>query len=260
MSRVIRRAEVNEELNDERYLWADWPAPNNIKALVTTRKGGLSEAGFSSFNLGLYSGDDQDKVRSNRQLLQCDLDLVKTPLWLKQVHGVKVANARTDRQETEADASVSLQSGSACVVLTADCLPVLFCNLDGTVVAAAHAGWKGLAAGILEATVQSMAVPLETVMAWFGPAISQQYFEVGPEVRAQFIAEDAGSETAFLPGEGDRWFADLYSMARRRLHRVGVNHIYGGEYCSYGQPELFYSYRRDGKLSGRTASLIWIDV
>lgn len=247
-------------MNDERYLWADWPAPDHIKARVTTRKGGVSEAGFTSFNLGLYSGDEQKKVYANRQLLQRDVHFAKAPLWLKQVHGVNVANAQTDRQETEADASVSREPGSACVVLTADCLPVLFCNLDGTVVAAAHAGWKGLAAGVLEATVKSMGIPPETVMAWFGPAISQSSFEVGPEVRARFLAENGGSAEAFIPGEGDRWFADLYLLARRRLNRFGVNHIHGGDYCSYSQPEFFYSYRRDGKLSGRMASLIWIDT
>ncbi|ELT99731.1 hypothetical protein CAPTEDRAFT_95249, partial [Capitella teleta] len=182
------------------------------------------------------------------------------PLWLKQVHGVEVADAGTDNQEVEADASASHESGAACTVLTADCLPVLFCNLDGTVVAAAHAGWKGLAAGVLEATIKSMGVPPETVMAWLGPAISQRNFEIGPEVREQFLAEDIGCSEAFISGRGDRWFADLYSLACRRLNRFGVNRIYGGEFCSYDQPELFYSYRRDGKASGRMASLIWLEV
>ncbi|USE34862.1 peptidoglycan editing factor PgeF [Endozoicomonas sp. SCSIO W0465] len=244
-------------MSNERYIWAGWPAPNGVNALVTTRKGGLSEAGFSSFNLGLYSGDDQETVRANRQLLNQDLDLARSPLWLKQVHGVEVADADTDNQETEADASVSRTTGSACAVLTADCLPVLFCNLDGTVVAAAHAGWKGLVAGILEATVHSMGVPPETVMAWLGPAIGQHNFEIGPEVRAQFLAEDSGCFGAFNPGREDRWFANLNTLARRRLNRLGVNRVYGGEFCSYDQSDLFYSYRRDGKSSGRMASLIW---
>ncbi|MGO0308004.1 peptidoglycan editing factor PgeF [Endozoicomonas acroporae] len=244
-------------MSSERFLWADWPAPEGVKALVTTRKGGLSDAGFSSFNLGLYCGDDQDTVRANRQLLEQDLDLTTSPLWLKQVHGVAVADANADHQETEADASVSRQPGAACAVLTADCLPVLFCNLEGTVVAAAHAGWKGLVAGVLEATVHSMAVPPQTVMAWLGPAIGQHNFEVGPEVREQFLAEDAGCSEAFIPGRGDRWFADLYLLARRRLSRLGINKVYGGEFCSYDQSDLFYSYRRDGNASGRMASLIW---
>ncbi|KEI72489.1 peptidoglycan editing factor PgeF [Endozoicomonas elysicola] len=247
-------------MSDERYLWADWPAPDCVKALVTTRNGGLSEAGFSSFNLGLYSGDDQEKVQANRQLLQQGLNLATPPLWLKQVHGVEVADAGTDHQEVAADASISHESGAACAVLTADCLPVLFCNLDGTVVAAAHAGWKGLAAGVLEATIKSMCVPPETVMAWLGPAISQRNFEIGPEVRDQFLTDDTGCSEAFISGHGDRWFADLYSLACRRLNRFGVNRIYGGEFCSYDQPELFYSYRRDGKASGRMASLIWLEV
>ncbi len=247
-------------MSDERYLRADWPAPDRVKALVTTRNGGLSEAGFSSLNLGLYSGDDQEKVRANRQLLQQGLNLATSPLWLKQVHGVEVADAGTDHQEVEADASASRGSGAACAVLTADCLPVLFCNLDGTVVAAAHAGWKGLVAGVLESTIKSMGVSPETVMAWLGPAISQRNFEIGPEVRDQFLADDTGCSEAFIPGHGDRWFADLYSLARRRLNRLGVNRIYGGDFCTYDQPELFYSYRRDGKASGRMASLIWLEV
>ena len=241
----------------ERYLWADWPAPEGVKALVTTRKGGLSDAGFSSFNLGLYSGDDRETVRANRQLLKQDLDLATSPLWLKQVHGVEVADANADHQETEADASVSRQALSVCAVLTADCLPVLFCNLEGTVVAAAHAGWKGLVAGILEATVRAMGVPPETVMAWLGPAIGQHNFEVGPEVREQFLTEDIGCSEAFIPGQGDRWFADLYALAQRQLNRLGINRVYGGEFCSYDRSDLFYSYRRDGKGSGRMASLIW---
>ncbi|WP_257296441.1 peptidoglycan editing factor PgeF [Endozoicomonas sp. YOMI1] len=244
-------------MSSERYLWAEWPAPEGVKALVTTRKGGLSAAGFSSFNLGLYSGDDRETVRANRQLLKQDLDLVTSPMWLKQVHGIEVADANADNQETEADAAVSRQPGSACAVLTADCLPVLFCNLEGTVVAAAHAGWKGLVAGVLEATVHSMGVPPETIMAWLGPAISQHNFEIGPEVREQFLAEDIGCSEAFIPGRGDRWLADLYLLARRRLNRLTVNRVYGGEFCSYDQSDLFYSYRRDGKASGRMASLIW---
>lgn len=244
-------------MSSERYLWADWPAPDGVKALVTTRKGGLSEAGYSSFNLGLYSGDDEEAVRANRQLLQQDLDLEKSPLWLKQVHGIEVADASADHQETEADAAVSRQPGAACAVLTADCLPVLFCNLDGTVVAAAHAGWKGLVAGVLEATVNSMEVSPETVLAWLGPAIGQHNFEVGPEVREQFLAQDSGCSDAFNPGSGDRWFADLYFLARRRLNRHGVNQIYGGGFCSCDQSDLFYSFRRDGQASGRFASLVW---
>ncbi|WP_066016629.1 peptidoglycan editing factor PgeF [Endozoicomonas atrinae] len=247
-------------MSSERYLWADWPAPDGVKALVTSRNGGVSEAGFSSFNLGLYSGDDQESVRANRQLLQQDLDLTSSPLWLKQVHGIDVADTDVDGQEAEADASVSRKPGLACAVLTADCLPVLFCNQEGTVVAAAHAGWKGLVAGVLEATVRSMNVPADTIIAWFGPAISQHHFEIGPEVREQFLAEDMNCSEAFIPGKGDRWFADLYSLARRRLNRLGVSHVYGGEFCSYDQSDLFYSYRRDGKESGRMASLIWLEA
>ena len=243
-------------MSTERYLWADWPAPENIKALVTTRNGGLSAGSFTSFNLGLASGDDPATVHANRQLLQQELGI--TPLWLQQNHGVDVADAGTDQQGTAADAAVARQSGTACAVLTADCLPVLFCDHDGTTVAAAHAGWRGLANGILEATVQSMGVQAESIMAWFGPAISIQHFEVGPEVREQFVTHDSGSSQAFIPGVGDRWFANLYTLARRRLEQLGIHDVYGGKYCSYAQPELFYSYRRDGTQSGRMASIIWI--
>ncbi len=244
-------------MSTERYLWANWPAPDNIKALVTTRNGGLSVGGYTSFNLGLSSGDHPATVHANRQLLQQDLGV--TPLWLKQTHGIAVADACQDPEGTEADAAVARQPGSVCAVLTADCLPVLFCDHDGTVVAAAHAGWRGLANGVLEATAQSMGVPAESIMAWFGPAISIQHFEVGPEVREQFVKHDSGSAQAFIPGIGDRWFANLYALARRRLESLGIEHIYGGKYCSYAQPELFFSYRRDGVQSGRMASLIWIE-
>lgn len=244
-------------MSSDRYLWADWPAPEGVKALVTTRNGGLSEAGFSSFNLGLYSGDDPGIVRANRRLLQQDLGLTQSPLWLQQVHGIQVADVATDSPEVQADASVSREPQRACVVLTADCLPVLFCSLDGTVVAAAHAGWKGLAGGVLEAVVKSMGVPPEAIMVWLGPAISQPNFEVGPEVRARFLSDDPDCFEAFIPGMGNRWFADLYSLARRHLGKLGIHHIYGGELCAYDQSGLFYSYRRDGKASGRMASLIW---
>jgi len=245
-------------MSTERYLWANWPAPENIKALVTTRNGGLSAGGYTSFNLGLSSGDQPATVHANRQLLQQDLNI--RPRWLKQTHGIAVADACQDPEGTEADAAVARQPGSVCAVLTADCLPVLFCDRDGTAVAAAHAGWRGLANGVLEATVQSMGVPAESIMAWFGPAISIQHFEVGPEVREQFITHDSGAAQAFIPGIGDRWFANLYALARRRLESLGIHHINGGKYCSYAQPELFFSYRRDGAQSGRMASLIWIEA
>ncbi len=244
-------------MSTERNLWADWPAPQNVKALVTTRNGGLSTGGFTSFNLGVASGDHPPTVHANRQLLQQDLAI--TPLWLQQVHGVSVAEAASAVQGIEADAAVGRQPGVACAVLTADCLPVLLCDLAGTTVAAVHAGWRGLANGVLEATVQSMGIPGESIMAWFGPAISSEHFEVGPEVREQFLARDSDAAQAFILGVGDRWFASLYTLARQRLEHLGIQRIYGGKYCSYAQPELFYSYRRDGAHSGRMASLIWLE-
>ncbi|WP_095210065.1 peptidoglycan editing factor PgeF [Endozoicomonas ascidiicola] len=250
----------HDAVNNKRYLPVDWPAPSHIKAVVTTRQseGFDVQDGFSAFNLGLYSGEAVDVIQTNRQQLQDDLKLAESPLWLKQIHGIEVADVATSDQEVEADASVSSQPGMAAAVLTADCLPVLFTNVDGSVVAAAHAGWKGLVNGVLESTVTAMNVAPATVMAWFGPAISQSNFEVGPEVREQFLAADAGCEAAFIPGKGDRWFADLYALATRRLNRIGVEQIYGGGFCTFDQQDQFYSYRRDGKTSGRMASLIWI--
>ena len=240
---------------NERYLWPNWPAPASVRACVTTRNGGFSVGGFHSFNLGLNTGDDLDVVQENRRLLQSDLHLDCPPLWLQQVHGIEVADAESAPPETRADASVARTTGPACVVLTADCLPVLFCDVQGTVVAAAHAGWKGLLAGVLEATVKQMRA--ENIMAWFGPAISQRHFEIGPEVRAQFLTQDAGCAGAFVPGKGDRWFADLQTLARRRLSALGVA-VYGSNHCSFAEQSLFYSYRRDGARSGRMASLIWL--
>ncbi|MGB0360694.1 MAG: peptidoglycan editing factor PgeF [Endozoicomonas sp.] len=248
-------------MNKKRYLSVDWPAPSQIKAFVTTRQGDSFDPddGFSSFNLGMYSGQAEDVIRGNRKQLQEDLQLTVSPLWMKQVHGIDVADTAISPQEIEADASVSMEVAKASAVLTADCLPVLFTDTKGSVVAAAHAGWKGLATGVIESTVSAMKVSSSTIMAWLGPAISQSNFEIGPEVREQFLAEDGDSSEAFIPGDGDRWFADLYVLAKRRLNRLGVQQIYGGGFCTVDQKELFYSYRRDGKNSGRMASLIWIE-
>ena len=245
--------------HSERYLEADWPAPANVKAMVTTRNGGFSSGSYSSFNMGLYTGDDQTVVLKNRQQLITDWKLPTEPQWLKQVHGVDVIQARAGQEALEADAVFTNEEGVICTVLTADCLPVLFCDQSGTVVAAAHAGWKGLAAGVLENTVQAMNVDLSEIMVWFGPAISQNNFEIGPEVRDQFLALHPEAAMAFKPGDEDRWFADLCLLARQRLERMGVNRIFGGHFCSVDQSDLFYSYRRDGKVSGRMASLIWLN-
>ncbi|MGI9275944.1 MAG: peptidoglycan editing factor PgeF [Endozoicomonas sp.] len=244
---------------DDRYLIPDWPVPENIRAAVTTRLGGVSQGSYSSFNLGTRSGDLPEAVAANRQLLTDDWNWSNSPQWLKQVHGADVVCANTGGLEQEADASWTSTVGLPCVVLTADCLPVLFCDRKGTTVAAAHAGWKGLAAGILEETIKAMAVPPGELMAWFGPAISQKHFEVGPEVRNAFLKVQPEAESAFIPGEGDRWMGDLYLLARQRLSAAGVNNIYGGGLCTFEDTRRWYSYRRDGQQSGRLASLVWFD-
>ena len=240
----------------ERYLRPNWPAPASVRACVTTRNGGFSASPFDSFNLGLNTGDDLHVIQTNRRLVCSDLKLDRPPLWLQQVHGALVVEAESAADETRADASFARTPGRACAVLTADCLGVLFCDVQGTVVGAAHAGWKGLLGGVLEATVQRMGG--DNMMAWLGPAISQRHFEIGPEVRAQFLAHDSGCSGAFVHGQGDRWFANLQALARRRLNALGVD-VYHCSHCSFAEPSLFYSYRRDGASSGRMASLIWLE-
>lgn len=231
----------------------DWPAPPGVNAAVTTRLGGVSPPPFGPFNPASHVGDDPAAVAANRALLRACLPA--EPLWLDQVHGADVADADSDRTAC-ADASVSHQPGSVCAVLTADCLPVLFCNRQGTVVAAAHAGWRGLAAGVLSRTVERMECPASDILAWLGPAIGPDAFEVGPEVKDAFAARLARAEDAFRPGEGDRLFADLYRLARLELAQAGVHAVYGGGLCTVGQGGLFHSFRRDGR-TGRMASLVW---
>lgn len=238
---------------------ADWQAPARIHALTTTRQDGVSEPPFDSFNLGLHVGDVAAAVEQNRQRLSSALGLRQPPQWLSQVHGVQVVEARPDGVVREADGCWSSMPGVACAVLTADCLPVLICNRAGTRVAAAHAGWRGLASGVLEAALAPFENPAE-LLVWLGPAIGPLAFEVGSEVREQFVARQASAEGAFLPsptGEG-KWLADLYRLARLRLEAAGVRAISGGDYCTFTQSDDFYSYRREGQ-TGRMASLIWIE-
>lgn len=243
-----------------------WPAPANVRALQTTRGGGLSAAPYDSFNLGDHVGDAAQAVARNRQLLAALMP--SEPVWLQQVHGTVVADADNAGCLVQADASVARHPGSVCAVMTADCLPVLLCDEDGTVVAAAHAGWKGLAAGVIEATVRAMGVEPHKLMAWLGPAIGQRAFEVGAEVRAAFTAQDAQAADAFTHcpspaggrgggGEGEKYHADIYLLARQRLHALGVGRVHGGEHCTYSDPSRFFSYRRDG-VTGRMGTFIWL--
>jgi YfiH family protein len=233
----------------------NWPAPPSVRALSTTRGGGFSAAPYASLNLGDHVGDDPVKVAANRRLL--DEHVTAAPRWLKQVHGVHCVDADTGDDVPEADAAVSRGGVRACAILTADCLPVLFCDEAGTVVAAAHAGWRGLAAGVIEATVAAMQVPGSRLLAWLGPAIGPGAFEVGDEVRAAFLADDARAAAAFVPHGPGKWLADLHALARLRLARLGVTKVFADPSCTYSDADRFFSFRRDGS-TGRMATAIWL--
>ena len=237
------------------YITPDWPAPANVKALQTTRKGGSSMSPYDCFNLGSHVGDNPLNVARNRMLLSPLLP--SEPVWLNQVHGTVVADAGHAGCLPEADASVATHPATVCVVMTADCLPILLCDDKGSVVGAAHAGWRGLCDGVIEATVKEMKVPTPTLMAWLGPAIGPAAFEVGEEVRAAFVAHHPQAESAFVPGAPGKWMADIFLLARLRLQALGITHIYGGNLCTYSDAARFYSYRRDG-VTGRMGSFIWL--
>lgn len=237
----------------------DWPAPAKVRALCTTRGGGVSTGPFTSLNLGLHVGDDPAAVSQNRQRLREQAGLPAEPLWLNQVHGTTVADATALHGEVpEADAAVARQPAQVCAIMTADCLPLLLANRAGDCVAAAHAGWRGLAAGVIARTVERMACPPAELLAWLGPAIGPDAFEVGEEVRQAFMQTDTGADVCFQPRDG-RWRADLYGLARRQLQQLGVDGIYGGGFCTHTDAARFFSYRRDGDC-GRMASLIWLEA
>ncbi|HSC79468.1 MAG TPA: peptidoglycan editing factor PgeF [Chitinolyticbacter sp.] len=235
----------------------DWPAPARVRALATTRAGGVSAKPFDTLNLGDHVDDVPARVAENRRRVAALLP--NEPLWLTQVHGTRVADAATETSGAQADAAIARQARAVCAIMTADCLPVLLCDRAGTVVGAAHAGWRGLCDGVIEATVTAMGQPGETLLAWLGPAIGPAAFEVGDEVRAAFVARDASAAAAFKPGvQPGKWWADIYQLARQRLAGLGVHAVYGGELCTVSERERFFSYRRDGR-TGRMASLIWLE-
>lgn len=246
------------------WIVPDWDAPANVRAMTTTRAGGASAGVYADLNLGDHVGDEPAAVAQNRAFLREHLPA--EPLWLKQVHGIAVACADASTGIPEADAAVAREPGSVCAVMTADCLPVLLCDRQGTVVAAAHAGWRGLAAGVIEAAVAEMRREPAELVAWLGPAIGPQAFEVGEEVRQVFLANNPGANSAFKlrltphasPLTEQKWLADIYQLARRRLAALGVTRISGGEYCTFSDRERFFSYRRDG-ATGRMATLIWLE-
>lgn len=231
----------------------DWPAPANVRALVSTRRGGVSVGAYASLNLGDHVGDAPQAVVENRRRFAEAAGLASAPRWLKQVHGCGVVTGEAEAGSA-ADACWTDKPALPCAVLTADCLPVLFTDLEGSCVAAAHAGWRGLAAGVLEATVAALPASPQRLIAWLGPAIGPKAFQVGDEVRAAFVGQAAEDATAFVP-DGERWLADLFALARGRLGRCGVGAVYGGDVCTVSDAERFFSHRRDG-LSGRFASLI----
>jgi YfiH family protein len=250
----------------------DWPAPVRVKAYSTTRAGGVGSGVYASMNLADHVGDAPEQVARNRAILRDRLQLPSEPLWLRQVHGCALAGEDSAisseahaRAGCEADGAVTGEAGVVCVVMTADCLPVLMCDDRGTRVAAVHAGWRGLASGILERAIAAMAaggaserIPSERLLVWLGPAIGPDAFEVGPEVRERFLEVDPGSMDAFRASRNGRFLANLAGLARRRLARLGVTGVYGGGYCTHSDPRRFFSYRRDG-VTGRMASLIWLD-
>ena len=224
---------------------------------VTTRAGGISGGGWHSLNLAGHVGDGLEAVTTNRRRLVRALALPAEPLWLNQVHGISVAVHDGTLVTPEADAAVTFEQGRVLAVLTADCLPVIFAGRDGRRVGVAHAGWRGLAAGVLERTVLALGVPAEQLVAWLGPAIGPAAFEVGGEVREAFIATDAGAGAAFATNARGRWQADLGLLARRRLARLGLSDVSGGGLCTFADAERFYSFRRDPRC-GRMATLAWL--
>jgi len=259
-------------IGERQYIKPEWSAPDNVQAFSTTRIGGASLAPYAGFNIAEHVGDEQQKVDENRELLVSDLGLAKPPFWLEQVHGVDLVDVDLDFKYdspnkssvfAKADASASVTPHNICAIMTADCLPVLFCNKQGTWVAAVHAGWRGLASGILEKAVEVYKGSSSDIIVWLGPAISQHHFEVGEEVRQIFLENSLSNSVAFVKSNSEiaeekvKYRCDLYQISRMILGNYGIE-VFGGEFCTFSDPDQFYSYRRDGE-TGRMASLIWIN-
>jgi hypothetical protein len=245
----------------------DWPAPNWVRAITTTREGGVSQAPYASLNLARHVNDNAAVVAQNRLTLSQEYNLMFEPAWLHQTHSARVVRIKTPDFQADAEFGINADgawtqlTGVPCVVLTGDCLPLLLCDSQGTLVAAIHCGWKGILAGIIENTIKEIGLHAQgEILAWLGPAIGPQAFEVGNEVRELFVQHDYQAIQAFQPTDKPgKWLADIYQLARQRLYRVGVRSIYGGEYCTYTDSPYFYSYRRDGE-TGRMATLIWLTL
>ena len=234
-----------------------WDGPAGVRALCTTRRGGVSRAPYDSLNLGLHVGDDADAVRRNRDLLNRELQLPGEPDWISQTHGTRCVILEQE-ESRDADAAITRQPGRVAVVMVADCLPLLLCNRAGTEVAAIHAGWRGLQAGVIPAGVTRMQSPAADLMAWIGPGISKLHFEVGDEVREAFETSHHGASAFFEPHGQGHWMCDLAGLAERELERLGVGRVIRDSHCTYRDADQFYSYRRD-RVSGRMAALIWIN-
>ena len=245
---------------------AAWPLGARAQAAVTSREGGVSRGPYTSLNLATHVGDEPAAVAENRRRVRAALALPDEPLWLSQVHGTAVVDADADADAgeaenrggpPEADAAITRRPGRVLAVLVADCLPVLIAARDGSAIAVAHAGWRGLAAGVLETTLAALAMPAGALSAWLGPAIGQPHFEVGEEVRAAFCDRDAGADSAFARNTRGRWQCDLAGLARRRLAALGISSVHGTAPCTYADAGRFYSYRREG-VTGRLAALLWL--
>jgi YfiH family protein len=240
------------------WLTPQWPAPAAVRALSTLRGGGVSAAFYASLNLGAHVGDVPAAVAENRRRLRIAAELPAEPTWLAQVHGIEVADLDAAGAVLgPADGAHTRRPGRVCAILAADCLPVLFAGESGDVVGAAHAGWRGLAGGVIEATVRALAVAPRTLLVWLGPAIGARHFEIGPEVRDELLRGDPGAAAAFEVNARGRFMADLNALARRRLVRLGIERIYGGGECTYSHADRYFSHRRDGQ-TGRQATLIWL--
>ncbi|MCW8908380.1 MAG: peptidoglycan editing factor PgeF [Sedimenticola sp.] len=243
--------------NADLLLSPGWPAPESVRSVITTRLGGVGEAPFDSLNLALHVGDDPATVAENRRRLRALAQLPAEPEWLDQVHGKRVLDCPAEGGDRQADAATTTRPGQVLVVMTADCLPLLLCDRQGSRVAAVHAGWRGLAAGVIEQAVAKFNQPGDQLLAWLGPAIGPLAFEVGDEVREQFVSIDPGAASAFRSARPGHWMANIYQLARLRLQRLGVGFVGGDDYCTVNDSRRFFSYRRDG-VTGRMASLIWI--
>jgi len=232
-----------------------WQAPARVRCLITTRSGGVSSGAYASCNLGLRTGDDPAAVAANRSRLRAVLP--QDPRWLRQVHGARVVGADDLDCETEADAAIARQAGTVCAVLVADCMPVLLCDDDARAVAIAHAGWRGLSSGVVENAVRAMQIAPARLMAYLGPAIGPEAYEVGMDVYDAFVGRDPAAAAAFRRHGAGKWLADLFSLARLRLAGCGVTRVHGGGVCTFGDAQRFYSFRRD-RATGRMAALIWL--